>query len=119
MAKKEAPKKETKKAPAKKEVVIEKRPILSRSDIIASVAEMNDLSKADAENAVLAVFDTIKGALLEGNDVQVHGFGKFFVKDVPARQAHNPKTGEKIQVEATKKMGFKPAANVKAEIKEC
>ena len=114
-AKKDA-KKDTKKAPAKVEKV--KRPILSKTDIIESVAEMNDITKASATETVNAVFDTIKGAMLEGNDVQIHGFGKFFVKDVPARNARNPKTGETIEVAATKKAGFKPALALKNEVKE-
>ena len=112
-------KKETKKetkAPVKVEKV--KRPILSKTDIIESVAEMNDLSKKDAADTVNAVFETIQGALLEGSDVQIHGFGKFFIKDVPARNARNPKTGEIIEVAATKKAGFKPALAFKNAVKE-
>ncbi len=116
MAKKDA-KKDAKKVSAKP--VVEKRPVLSKTDIINSVAEMNDLSKSAATDTVNAVFETIQGALLEGNDVQIHGFGKFFVKDVPARNARNPKTNETIQVAATKKSGFKPALAMKNAVKEC
>ena len=93
------------------------RPTISRKDIIASVAELNDMTKADAEAAVIGVLDTIKGALEEGNNVAIHEFGIFSIKDVPAREGRNPATGEKIDIEACCKLAFKPSAGLKNTIK--
>lgn len=94
------------------------RPTLSRKDIMASVSEMNDITKTDAEKATIAVFDTIRTALEEGNNVAIHEFGVFSIKDVPARQGRNPKTGESMEIPACCKLVFKPAAAFKRNIKE-
>jgi len=93
------------------------RTTISRKDIISSVAELNDLSKADAEAAVIGVFETIKGALEEGNNVAIFEFGTFTLKDVPARVGRNPSTGEKIDIAASCKVSFKPSSGMKSAIK--
>lgn len=95
-----------------------KRETITRKDIISSVAELNDMTKADAEAAVLGVLDTIKGALEEGNNVAIHEFGIFSIKDVPAREGRNPATGEKLAIEACCKLVFKPSSGLKKTIKE-
>jgi len=93
------------------------RNTISRKDIISSVSELNDLSKADAEAAVIGVFETIKGALEEGNNVAIFEFGTFTIKDVPAREGRNPATGEKLDIDACCKVSFKPSSGMKATIK--
>lgn len=104
--------------PAKKVAPVkEKRNVMSKKDIVESVAELNDITKTLSAEIVDAVFTTITDAMLEDNDVQIHGFGKFSVKDTPARMAHNPKTKEKIEVAASRKVAFKPALSLKNQIK--
>jgi hypothetical protein len=49
----------------------------------------------------------------EGDEVNLHGFGKFTVKDSPARQGRNPATGATIEIAASRKLGFTPAQQVK------
>lgn len=93
------------------------RATISRKDIISSVAELNDMSKADAEAAVVGVFDTIKGALEEGNNVAIFEFGTFTIKDVPGREGRNPASGEKIDIAPCCKVSFKPSSGMKATIK--
>jgi DNA-binding protein HU-beta len=95
----------------------EKRNTFNRKDIIASVSELNDLSKSDAEEAVVAVFDTVKGAITEGSNVAIHGFGIFKIKELPARKGRNPKTGETMDIPASCKVTFTPSAEFKAEVK--
>ena len=48
-----------------------------------------------------------------GEKVNLPGFGRFKVKDSPARQGRNPATGETIEIAASKKLGFSPAKQVK------
>ena len=59
------------------------------------------------------VFAGIVEAAKQGDEVNLAGFGKFKVKDSPARQGRNPATGETIEIAASRKLGFSPAKQVK------
>ena len=80
---------------------------MNKQDLINKVSTETGLSKADAKNAVEAVFGSIKAALTEGDIAQFIGFGTFKVTDRAARTGRNPKTGEEIQIAASKVPTFK------------
>jgi DNA-binding protein HU-beta len=80
---------------------------MNKTELIAAVAKEAGLKKVDAEKAVAAVLNTIESELKAGNKVQLIGFGTFEAKVRPARVARNPRTGESIQVEASKAPTFK------------
>ena len=86
---------------------------INKTDLVDAVAQATDTSKADASNAVDAVFDTITGALKGGDGVQLIGFGNFSVADRAARQGRNPRTGEAIQIAASKQPKFKAGKALK------
>jgi DNA-binding protein HU-beta len=86
---------------------------MNKNDLVAAVAQATDTSKADAANAVDAVFDAITGALKSGEGVQLIGFGNFSVGDRAARQGRNPRTGETIQIAASKQPKFKAGKALK------
>ncbi|MGZ0189242.1 MAG: HU family DNA-binding protein, partial [Alphaproteobacteria bacterium] len=71
------------------------------------------LSKADAGSAVDAVFAAIEGALKGGDEVRVVGFGTFAVADRAASTGRNPRTGETIQIKASKQPKFKAGKGLK------
>ena len=71
---------------------------MNKTELIAAVAEKADLSKKDAEAAITAAVEAITGALIEGEKVQLVGFGSFEVKTRAARVGRNPKTGEEIPI---------------------
>jgi DNA-binding protein HU-beta len=73
-------------------------------------------SKAMGGAAVDAVFDTIAKALARGDDVQVAGFGKFEVRQRSARTGRNPRTGEPVQIAASKAPAFKAAKGLKDQV---
>ncbi|MEX2419244.1 MAG: HU family DNA-binding protein [Acidimicrobiia bacterium] len=73
-------------------------------------------SKAMGAAAVDAVFEAISKALGKGDEVQVSGFGKFEVRNRPARTGRNPRTGESLQIAASKAPGFKAAKNLKDQV---
>ncbi|MEX0826725.1 MAG: HU family DNA-binding protein [Acidimicrobiia bacterium] len=73
-------------------------------------------SKAMGAAAVDAVFEAISKALAKGDEVQVSGFGKFEVRNRPARTGRNPRTGESLQIAASKAPGFKAAKNLKDQV---
>ncbi len=80
---------------------------MNKNDLVASVAENTGLSKADATKAVDAVFSSIESALKSGDEVRLVGFGTFTVSERAASEGRNPRTGEKIQISASKQPKFK------------
>jgi len=90
---------------------------MNKSELIAKVAEVTELSKKDATLAVDAVFNTISEALQRGDKVQLVGFGNFEVRERSARKGRNPQTGEEIEIAAGKIPAFKPGKALKEGIK--
>ncbi|HZD26036.1 MAG TPA: HU family DNA-binding protein [Alphaproteobacteria bacterium] len=86
---------------------------MNKNDLIAAVAEASGLSKADAAKAVDGVFDSITGALKGGSEVRVTGFGTFAVSTRKASTGRNPRTGETIQIPATRQPKFKAGKSLK------
>ncbi|MEG0913443.1 MAG: HU family DNA-binding protein [Oscillospiraceae bacterium] len=80
---------------------------MTKSELIAAVAEKTGLTKKDSETAVNATFDAITETLVKGDKIQLVGFGTFSTKDRPARTCINPATKAKIDVAATTVPVFK------------
>lgn len=82
---------------------------MDKKELVAAVkAELGEkFTTKDTEKAVNAVFNTVHDALVKDGEVILVGFGSFKVKDVPARQGHNPKTGETITIPDHKAVKFK------------
>ena len=86
---------------------------MNKTDLVDAVAQATDTSKADAAKAVDGVLDAITGALKSGDGVQLIGFGNFSVADRAAREGRNPRTGETIQIVASKQPKFKAGKALK------
>ncbi|WP_054949597.1 HU family DNA-binding protein [Numidum massiliense] len=86
---------------------------MNKSELITHVAEKCNLTKKDATQAVDVVFDSIAEALKAGEKVQLFGFGNFEVRERAARKGRNPKTGEEIDIAASKVPAFKPGKALK------
>lgn len=85
-----------------------------KADIADYVARSVDgLTKKQAADALDAVFDGIRDHLLDGDRVQVSGFGSFSTSERAARTGRNPATGETIQIPASTTARFKPAKDLK------
>ena len=80
---------------------------MNKADLIDSVADATDMSKAEAGRALDAVLNGIAGALSQGDSVALVGFGTFNVRERAARMGRNPATGATIQIAASKGVGFK------------
>ncbi len=90
---------------------------MNKASLVDNVHEKMGGSKAEAERMVNGIFDDIVDALKKGEEVSIAGFGIFSVKDRAARQARNPRTGETIQVAATKVPKFKASKTLKDAVK--
>jgi len=85
---------------------------MTKSEIVAHVAEKAEISKASAQAAYDAVIGVIESGLKDGG-VRVPGLGTFSVRERAARIGRNPQTREEIKIAASKSVGFKAAKNLK------
>lgn len=86
---------------------------MNKNDLVAAVADSAGLSKADATKAVDSVFDQITAELKRGSEVRLVGFGTFAVAQRKATTGRNPRTGETIQIAASKQPKFKAGKALK------
>jgi len=90
---------------------------MTKSELIARLAEQNpSLYHRDIEKLVNTVFDTITTALVEGNRVELRGFGAFSIRERKARLGRNPRTGESVEVEAKRMPFFKMGKGMKERL---
>lgn len=89
---------------------------MNNSDLADIIAASHGLSKVDARKAVDSVFTAITDAAAKGEEVSLNGFGKFKVKNTPAREGRNPSTGATIQIAASNKLTFAAAKAVKDKL---
>lgn len=90
---------------------------MTKSEFVDRIAADQDLSKKDAESAVDAVIDGIQGALQRGDEVSFTGFGKFHVAERGAREGKHPRTGEPIEIAASRVPRFTAGAKLKQAVK--
>ena len=89
---------------------------MNKSELVSSVAEGADISKADAAKAVDAMVAGISGALSKGEQVTIIGFGTFSIRERAARQGRNPQTGKPMKIAASKSVGFKAGKQLKDSV---
>jgi len=89
---------------------------MNKSELINTIAEQADLTKADAGRALDAFQKAIENALIAGHSVTLVGFGTFGVKDRAERTGRNPQTGREITIAAAKVPFFKPGKSLKDSI---
>ena len=86
---------------------------MNKSELIEAIADSAELTKLQATKALEAVTETVAGALKNGEQVVLVGFGTFSVKDRAARTGRNPQTGQPIEIAAAKVPGFKAGKALK------
>lgn len=86
---------------------------MKKNDLIAAIAEQSGLSKKDAEKALNATIDTIIKVVAEGDKIQLTGFGTFEQRQRNARTGVDPRTGNSIEIPASKVPAFKAGKGFK------
>jgi DNA-binding protein HU-beta len=86
---------------------------MNKGDLATAVAGRTGLSRQAANEAVEAVFMCIGEAMRKGEEVRVLGFGSFVVTDRTATTGRNPKTGEPLEIKASKQAKFRPGKGLK------
>jgi DNA-binding protein HU-beta len=93
----------------------EKRPLdVIKLDIINRVADKTGVPKMKAEQAVEALFHSMKEALTRGERIELRGFGVFVVNPRKRGVGRNPRTGEEVAIPSGKTIRFKPGKELQA-----
>ena len=82
----------------------------------ATIAQKTDVTKKQADAIVTAMVDTIIEAVSTGDKISLVGFGNFEVRNRQAREGRNPKTGEKMQIAASRVPAFAPGKAFKERV---
>ncbi len=86
---------------------------MNKSELVKMLAEEHNLSNDEAALVVNTFFDSVRDALLEGDRVEIRGFGSFKVKDYSGYKGRNPKTGQSVEVSAKKLPVFRAGKELK------
>ena len=87
---------------------------MNKAELVSAVAEKTNFTKKDAEAAINAFLTTVEDALVEGEKVQLIGFGTFETRERKARQGRNPRKPEEIiDIPASKAPVFKAGKSLK------
>ena len=89
---------------------------MNKKQLIERMVEHTDSPKGEAEKHLEAFTSAVSGALKAGEEVQLPGFGKFYVRDQKAREGRNPQSGEKMNIPARKVPAFKAGKSFKESI---
>lgn len=86
---------------------------MTKTEFVAIFAEQNDFSRMDAEKVINAFLDAVEDGLCRDGKIVFRNFGSFEVVERKAREGRNPATGEKITIEASKTVVFRPGQILK------
>ena len=89
---------------------------MKKEDLVRFVADKAGITQKAAGEAVNAVLEGISSALEKGDSVSLIGFGSFKVSERRAREGRNPRTGEKINIPASKSVKFTPGKAFKERV---
>jgi integration host factor subunit beta len=82
-------------------------------DLINKISRQMDIPKQEAEEGVNLFFQTIKEAILKGEEIEIRGFGSFRFRKRTSRSGRNPRTGEPVKIPPKKVLYFKPSKLLK------
>ncbi len=89
---------------------------MNKSELIDAIVDTADVPKAQASRVIDAMATIVGDTLAEGEQVSLVGFGTFLVRERPARSGRNPRTGEVIQIAASKTPSFKAGKALKDRV---
>lgn len=89
-----------------------------KSELVMKMAEKSGLTKADAARALDAFAEAVTEEMAAGGNVTLAGFLTFEVKETKERMGRNPRTGEKVKIEAAKRVHVKAGSTLKATQKK-
>src|SRR5579884_903997 len=86
---------------------------MTKADLVEKVTRLGDLTRRDGEVIVETIFESVIGALQNGDKIEIRGFGSFRIRQRNPRIGRNPKTGERVEVPAKRVPYFKPSKELR------
>ena len=89
---------------------------MNKTELIEEIAQRTDSSKGEAQRYIESFEEVVAGALRSGEEIQITGFGKFYVREQKAREGVNPQTKEKMRIPASKVPAFSAGKGLKETV---
>jgi DNA-binding protein HU-beta/integration host factor subunit beta len=86
---------------------------ITKRDLVGEISSRTGLPQMETKKIVECFLDSVARSLIEGNNIEIRGFGRFKIRRRNGYKARNPRTGEPIEVEAGKKPVFEPSKELK------
>lgn len=103
---------------AKKGATKRNRNELGRNDLINKISKKQGLTKQKTREVIKAIFEEIGSGISRGKPYEILGYGKFYISERKARMGRNPRTGEALDLPASKTVRFKVGRKLKAAVKQ-
>jgi nucleoid DNA-binding protein len=91
---------------------------VTKKDIVRTIAEQIELPQLRTKELVQKTFDALIDALVKEGRIELRNFGVFQIKKREARMARNPRTGERVPVQAKSVVTFKPGKEMEARVRQ-
>lgn len=91
---------------------------ITKADLAEHLHDRLGLSKKEARDLVEAGLEEVLDTLASGEEVKLSGFGKFELRDKPARPGRNPKTGEEVTISERRVVNFRPSQVLKERVNQ-
>jgi len=91
---------------------------LTKSQLIDTIAKRGDMPRKTAARVVNTIFDSMSEALVEGNRIEMRGFGTFSVKHYPGYVGRNPRTGQEVQVAPKRAIQFRVGKELRERVND-
>lgn len=89
---------------------------MTKAELIDEAAKVSNLTRKESETIVNTIFDTITDALVQGDKVELRGFGSFRIRQRRARRGRNPKTGVSVSIPPKKVPLFKVGKRLRGRV---
>ena len=89
---------------------------MNKTELIEEIAQRTDSTKGEAQRYVESFEEVVTEALRSGKQIQITGFGKFYVREQKAREGVNPQTKEKMHIPASKVPAFSAGKGLKETV---
>lgn len=89
---------------------------LTRKDLAEAIANRLGYPQSSCADIVDSFLDTMKQALLDGENIKLVHYGTFTVRDKSPRRGRNPRTGESITIKKRQTVSFRPSKKLREQI---
>lgn len=89
---------------------------MNKTELVESIAASTGMTKTDVDKVVTSFVEVVTEALAKGDKVSLKGFGNFEVRERSARSGRNPRTGETMEIAASKAPAFKASSALKKAV---